>query len=367
MQRVLEPEPVTCRVRISPALALLHILPLLDLAARFPGVDPWLPRLSSRLGREARSDIRLITVPLSGAVSIFLRTPDTPESCEAGLAALAAAPAGEVHRMVLEGLARDAGLDGAETAARLLRDDPAGFRDILKTLELPTRDEAYPIDWDRALRLLHRPEELKALLVNRLGSLWHDHMAEAWRQRLGMLQRAADQARRHLGRGAVDAVFRAVTGRDLRAELRAQAAKAGRLVFCPNPFLGPYISLVGDEIGPDGEPALWVGYGVTAVSAAGDGDPALPGGLPAALGALADESRLRVLALTADRGEVTAAEIMSAFGWTQPTTSRQLRQLVSTGWLIERREDRIKRYRVDPSRVDQLADGLRRLLKGSGW
>src|SRR5690606_9321006 len=107
--------------------------------------------------------------------------------------------------------------------------------------------------------------------------------------------------------------------------------------------------LLDSEMGPDGEAGVWVGYGITTLSPAGPGgaavpgglptilagDPpaALPGGLPAALAAVADEGRLRLLAMVAARGEVTATDIMAAFGWSQPTTSRQLRQLVSTGWL----------------------------------
>lgn len=380
VEGVLPPESIALRVRISPALALMHILPLVDLAPRFPGVDPWLVSLGSRLGREARADIRLLTMPLAGAARPFLRTPDSPESCEAGLSALAGAPAHEIHRMALEALAGQVGLEEPGDVARLLRDDPAELRQRMEAMVRPTEEEAYPIDWDRALRLLRQPEDLKALVVHRLGTLWHDHMAEPWRRRLDALERAAAEARLQLNRPSFDAVFQGVTGRDLGEEVRTMAARAGRLVFCPNPFLGPYVSLLDSEMGPDGEAGVWVGYGITTLSPAGPGgaavpgglptilagDPpaALPGGLPAALAAVADEGRLRLLAMVAARGEVTATDIMAAFGWSQPTTSRQLRQLVSTGWLRERWEDRVKRYRLDPSRVDQVASRLRELLQG---
>ncbi len=61
------------------------------------------------------------------------------------------------------------------------------------------------------------------------------------------------------------------------------------------------------------------------------------------LGALADETRTRVLMLLADR-ELTVSELAAALALPQPNVSRHLKTLASEGWLQVRAEGRRRHY-----------------------
>ncbi|HEY6871655.1 MAG TPA: metalloregulator ArsR/SmtB family transcription factor [Geobacteraceae bacterium] len=63
--------------------------------------------------------------------------------------------------------------------------------------------------------------------------------------------------------------------------------------------------------------------------------------------ALADETRLRILALLIAEGELCVCKIMAALQLPQSTVSRHLAYLKNTGWLHDRREGVWMHYSVD--------------------
>jgi len=73
------------------------------------------------------------------------------------------------------------------------------------------------------------------------------------------------------------------------------------------------------------------------------------------LGALSDETRIRILALL-ERSELTVSELCTTLQLPQPTVSRQLKTLLSEGWVEARSEGRNRHYRIstdldDPARA----------------
>ena len=70
--------------------------------------------------------------------------------------------------------------------------------------------------------------------------------------------------------------------------------------------------------------------------------------------ALGDPTRLRVLSLIADRGEVCACELVGAIGLAQPTLSHHLKVLHEEGLLDRERRGRWVHYRVRPEALDDL-------------
>ena len=63
--------------------------------------------------------------------------------------------------------------------------------------------------------------------------------------------------------------------------------------------------------------------------------------------ALADETRLRILALLLAEGELCVCDIMAALQLPQSTVSRHLAYLKNTGWLDDRREGVWMYYSID--------------------
>jgi SAM-dependent methyltransferase len=83
-----------------------------------------------------------------------------------------------------------------------------------------------------------------------------------------------------------------------------------------------------------------------------------PHRLIAALGSLADPTRLRLLALL-ERHELGVAELCEALRLPQSTVSRHLKVLSGEGWLASRRDGTAHLYRLD----DALDAGARKLWK----
>src|SRR5690606_24194887 len=96
-------------VRVSASLALALTLPLMELGPRFPGIDPWLAQLPSRLGKAVRAAVRLLCSPLSGALYCFLAAPHHEETVQPALDMLAASSPEEVLGLVLDVLAHETG------------------------------------------------------------------------------------------------------------------------------------------------------------------------------------------------------------------------------------------------------------------
>ena len=78
--------------------------------------------------------------------------------------------------------------------------------------------------------------------------------------------------------------------------------------------------------------------------------------------ALADETRLRILALLLD-GELCVCEIIAALELPQSTVSRHLAYLRKSGWVQDRRQGLWMYYRLSNGDVS-LIDELKTVLKG---
>ena len=76
--------------------------------------------------------------------------------------------------------------------------------------------------------------------------------------------------------------------------------------------------------------------------------PAAPDRLSAIFGALADPTRLRLLLLLADQGELCVCELTHALTEFQPKISRHLAMLREAGIVLDRREGLWIHYRVNP-------------------
>ena len=76
-----------------------------------------------------------------------------------------------------------------------------------------------------------------------------------------------------------------------------------------------------------------------------------------AAAAIADPIRRRVLELVRDR-ELPAGELAAEFDVSRPAVSRHLRVLREAGLVRERRDGKLRLYRVDPAPLAELRDWL---------
>ena len=80
------------------------------------------------------------------------------------------------------------------------------------------------------------------------------------------------------------------------------------------------------------------------------------------LNAMADDTRLHILELMAKEGELGAKEIIARLDLSQSSASRHLRQLSATGYLIERRHEGAKVYRLNRDRIKNIARSIERFV-----
>lgn len=384
------PEPV--EVRVSPAAAIVLTLPLVELAPRFPGLEPWMGGLPRKLSARARADLRLLSVPLSGALAYLLESPPDEESAAPALEALREAEPDVLREHVLANLAQHAGLPDGGAVEELMTSAPDAVRQLIVHMEGPNPDESFPLDVDRGLELLVDGIALKAIAELRLSELWYDHFESRWKRALPEARRLADGVGRRIGTAEPIALLESIIGRNVEARIGPIADK--RLVLCPIPFLGPYVSRAGSPTiahAVDGDGAeLGSGTGAGARTPYGQFDVLLdtvyvgfglvrseiPGGpldpesafrdLLAVLQALADEARLQAVAHIREHGTACAADFMQTFGWSQPATSRHLRTLESIGLLDVKRVDGVKWYTVSGERGRQVVEALERHLHPKG-
>jgi len=82
---------------------------------------------------------------------------------------------------------------------------------------------------------------------------------------------------------------------------------------------------------------------------------------------LADPTRLRIVELLAERGELPAGRIAEHFDMTRAGVSRHLRSLEETGFVVVREEAQRRLYRLNPGafvEIDQWLGRYRRFWQG---
>ncbi len=76
--------------------------------------------------------------------------------------------------------------------------------------------------------------------------------------------------------------------------------------------------------------------------------------IDSAFAALADPTRLAIVARLAEEGEVDATELARPFSLTQPAVSRHIKVLEEAGWITRRRVGTRRPVRLDPGRLDEI-------------
>lgn len=80
--------------------------------------------------------------------------------------------------------------------------------------------------------------------------------------------------------------------------------------------------------------------------------------------ALADDTRLQILQMIAERDEMRSQEIMEAINLSQPSVSRYLSQLTVAGYLQERRANGAKAYILNEDRIEKTLKAVSAFLLG---
>lgn len=355
--RVTSPPPVAVSVALEPVYNALVSLSLLHAPESSAHQDAWVAQTAAHLTPGQLQRNRLVFEGLGEALTPEQDWPDFP----AYLADLAAQPPVSLRDRMLQRICRVT--PASVHAAHVSTPQPAAIladqqRFIDQIALLYPGD---PLDRDvqaEVHALLNDPPALHDLIVSHLRELWERALANEWQRKLPQLQNLTHRLSQRAWptTSAADAI-RAFLGRDLPTAMSNQLEGIQRVVFVLSPHIGPYAARFGSAT------TLRVFVRGRTEDLPLRQTPIKRVELVEPLGALADETRLRILELLAQHEELLAQELIARLDLSQSSISRHLKQLRAAGFLLEQRgEGANKRYRLNPARVEWTFRALMQLL-----
>jgi DNA-binding transcriptional ArsR family regulator len=344
-------------VSIEPAVNAIHTLLILAKDEGLSGFGEWVTETALTMSSLERRRHRLTMIGFFFAVNPRQSWPSFPAYVDH----LAAMPALELRDKLLDAYIHLPCLD-VESAS-----EPVGKEAILASAdayldflwgrfrpdhieeELETHAYAYIVD----------PSSLKNLIVSHLRHMWDDYLADEWGRVRPMLEEAV------IAFGQVDfggmsklEAAQFVTGQPLVEEHWAKMLeKADQLVFVPSAHVGSHLgkfklddstAVVFAAHLPEG-----IQYHAPDLSRAD---------ILVRLSALADDTRLQILRLLAEEGEMRSQEIINGLALSQSAASRHLGQLAAAGYLSVRRCEGAKCYRINPERLESTLGAVSAFL-----
>jgi DNA-binding transcriptional ArsR family regulator len=361
---IIEAEVSTISIALEPAFSALNSLMLLNKLEHLSGLSEWVYATAAKLTQEQLFTNKIVLWGLFYAVE--------PErswsSFEAYVDHLAALDPLYMRDKVLEayaGLKLNAEGDHSEHVPG----DERGmidFQPILDDLDafitfLEERFSADSIDLEierESHYYLNHPTEMRSLIVTHLREMWETVLAPEWVRVKPMLQASANAFRSiDLTQYSTQEAVELVLNKELDECMTQVLEEYERIVLVPSAHLGPYSGKFGAG------KTLWLLFGVRMPEGAVTDSAELSrSDLLVRLNALADDSRLRVLRLLFEEGELRSQDIMTKLDLSQSAASRHLKQLSATGYIKERRCTGAKCYTLNPARIQSTLNAVSAFL-----
>jgi len=348
-------------VLIEPALNAFGSMLLISRAADEPGIHDWVTKTRAQMSSEEVFRHKLVTIGFH--YSILPQTAGI--TFEAYLENLESTPPSEFHDRLLKAYSEicitdesqneqdksvdwDEVLSSAKNYVDFLR---YRFGEELTDAEMETRAYQYVID----------PAALKQLVTGHIRWFWRNHLQAEWTRVRPMLEESARAFNQlDLGEMRRAELVSFVTGKEIsESKWDGEFEKSKDLIFIPNAHLGPYMraTKVGDN--------FYIYFGARLPEGTETRIPELDRAeIVARLSALADDTRLHILQMIAEKGQMRSQEIMEAINLSQPSVSRYLSQLTATGYLQERREGGAKVYILNTDRIEKTFKAVNAFLLG---
>lgn len=210
--------------------------------------------------------------------------------------------------------------------------------------------------------MLQKPDALHAMVIDHLTMMWNRFIKPEWDKQKPLLQEAVKvHGQANYDDMSPYEVIEQVTGRDVRGNsyFNDLIDQSTRLIFCPSPHVGPYIGFHQDK--PNQVTRMFFGARLPKGSSV-ESQALSRSELLVRLNALADDTRLRMMELLIEHGELCAQDFINLLDLSQSSASRHLRQLTASGYLKERRKEVAKCYQLNTDRIEDTLSALHRYL-----
>ncbi len=353
------PKTVKVTFSLEPAYNAIVSLSLLGMAESFSGLNEWVYQTveTSSPERLRANEIVLIDA------NTYLADGDW-DSFPGWVDDLAARDATAMRDQALQArLAKVCQTLGGEMPdpAALLADRAAYLSLIEESVRRRGKGGSFDRSlWDEMHGLLNDPPAMQDLIVTHLRAMWNETLASEWERNLALLEESLS-AFESLGLTdltVVEALNRVVLRASLPKGTQSWLDDAEHIIFIPSVHTGPYIIRLG---GVDDTTERIV-FGARIPEGASARLPALGRSeLLMRLNALADDTRLRIMELLAQEGELSTPDIIARLAFSQSAASRHLEHLTATGYLTVRRHQNTKLYRLTPDRIEHTFEALKKL------
>ena len=202
---------------------------------------------------------------------------------------------------------------------------------------------------------------MKDFLVQHLTWLWRTYFEAEWRRVEPMLLDSVRSFKNiDFTRMSRSEAAEFIVGQDVSQTKWCQHLDdVEQAVFIPNAHIGPYVHATFIN------GTFQVLFGARQPEGTGERIPELDRTETVSrLSALADNIRLHILQLVAQKGEIRVQDIMEATNLSQPSVSRYLSQLTAAGYLQERRESGAKVYILNRDRIEKTLKAVNAFLLG---
>ena len=351
----------TSLVMLEPALNAFGTMLLVSIQEDDPGIHEWVSKTRSAMSAEEQFRHKLVTIGFH--YSVQPRVPGA--TFETYLAGLDSTPPSAFRQRLLDAYSEIC----LTSEAQKDMGKPVDWDEILSSAAnyvsfLKYRFGAEHVDDEmeaRAYEYVVDPAALKQLITGHVRWFWKNHLQTEWNRVRPMLEESARAF------NAMDVsnmspleLVQFVTGKEF-AETKwgNELHNTKALIFIPNAHFGPYIraAKIGDN--------FYIYFGARLPEGSEIHIPELDRAeIVSRLSALADDTRLNILQMIAEHGQMRSQEIMEVINLSQPSVSRYLTQLTATGYLQERRENGAKVYILNTDRIEKTLKAVHAFLLG---
>jgi len=346
------------RIALEPAQNALASIVLVTKREEMPGISPWVAQTRASMTAEEINWHRLVIIgfyyailPEAGLASFpdyltTLENTDPAQLVDKLMDAYLEISLQNNPEKKKEDVHWEQILSSADEYVKFLSE---GFEEGLIDVEIETKAYEYVID----------PPALKELLAQHLRWFWDEHLAEEWARAEPILLETIKAFQTVNLKNMSDLeIARYITGQDLDETSWQDCIESGDVItYIPNPHVGPYVHKNTCFNPPN------VIFGARQPEDASVRIPELDrADIVARMSALADDTRLRILQMIAENGEMRSQDIIEEVGLSQPSVSRYLTQLTVTGYLQERRVNGAKAYTLNRDRIEKTLKAVHKFL-----
>jgi DNA-binding transcriptional ArsR family regulator len=344
-------------IALEPVQNVFASMMLLAKNEEMPGLNPWITQTRARLTAEELFRHRLVIIGFYYAILPEMGWASFPEYLDA----LEKTESSSLVNKLLDAYSKiccppnakdteqkidwDEVLSSAEQYVKFLSEGYEGHIEV----DIETKAYEYVID----------PPALKALLTQHLRWFWDEYLADEWSRTESILRESVKSFHSvNLNNMSRLEAARYVTGQELdETSWQEKLEWADEITFIPNAHIGPYIHKVHSGN------SLALVFGARQPDDASIRIPELDrADIVARMSAIADDTRLRILQMIAERGELRSQDIMEEVKLSQPSVSRYLTQLTATGYLQERRVNGSKAYALNRNRIEKTLKAVHKFL-----